>query len=181
MPADWRKELMETYPHLFSRPIDERRVTAGYPGVEDGWRDIVETAASRIAAALGSRFEALSISQIKEKFGQIRIYFNRTDLPSDVWARIREAVTLAEARSACTCETCGAAGRLYEDRGSYSTRCDAHAVGFVPAHPSGREYLDFKCVLENGTTRWACRRYERDRDEFIEVPLPPDFDPDAEG
>jgi hypothetical protein len=43
---------------------------------------------------------------------------------------------LAVARSACTCEICGAEGRLYSRRGWLATRCAEHAAGDpVPVRP----------------------------------------------
>ncbi len=74
---------------------------------------------ARIVRPTGRR---VVIGQIKEKFGTLRSLlvgaFDRET--SD---RIDEAVDLAEFRSACTCEECGARGSLRVARGWYAVRC----------------------------------------------------------
>jgi hypothetical protein len=51
------------------------------------------------------------VLQIKEKFGTLRFYWDGT-LSSEATAQVEEAIALAEARSACTCELCDAEGQL---------------------------------------------------------------------
>src|SRR4051812_31153935 len=96
---DWRIELMAAHPRLLGGS------SQGYAECGDGWRDLLERACVRIEAALGpgETFETL---QIKEKYGTLRWYY--TGRPSEAAkTQVEEAIDLAEARSACTCETCG--------------------------------------------------------------------------
>lgn len=57
--------------------------------------------------------------QVKEKFGGLRFYYNGGD------DYIRGVVSMAEAMSYVTCETCGAPGKLRGDRW-VQTLCDTH-------------------------------------------------------
>ena len=58
--------------------------------------------------------------QIKEKFGTPRMYYPKDE-------KARAVVDCAESRlSGRICETCGAPGRLGEDRGWWRTRCPIH-------------------------------------------------------
>jgi len=60
----------------------------------------------------------LEITQIKEKFGGLRVYTNiGTD---EIWNLIEEA----EARSFTICEFCGKSGKLRLNHGWYTTLCD---------------------------------------------------------
>src|ERR1700730_14384076 len=145
---NWRIDLIERHPHLFQTETG----TPGYPAVGDGWRDLVETAVGRIADAVAAAPSgSLAIVQIKEKFATLRIYTSScTALPDGIRAKVEEAIALAEARSACTCETCGAEGRLFKRGGVYLTACDEHGKGEpVPVRP-GRENLHFFWVVRDG-------------------------------
>lgn len=141
----------------------------GYPAVGDGWRDIVETAIARVAAA--STGHDVRIEQIKQKFGSLRIYWTCADgVPQDVSLNLEEAVARAEARSECTCETCRSPGRLYTTGSWDATSCPEHARGEpVPVRP-GFENLHIVRVVVDGEVRVvACRRYDRDTDTFVDV------------
>ena len=125
----WQTELMNRYPDLFSR-ADETERSPGYPTVGDGWQVLVEKAVARIADAVArQRRGAVKISQVKEKFGGLRVYVQYKSLPGPVRKEVREAVEAAEDRSWCTCEICGAVGRLYDSDGTLTTRCELHAIG----------------------------------------------------
>jgi len=60
--------------------------------------------------------QGISIAQVKEKFGLLRIYVEK---PTPA---ITKAIYEAEAASARTCETCGAPGHMYDD-GYRRVRC----------------------------------------------------------
>ena len=169
----WQTELVKRYPLLFQS--DEPAHARGCPTVGDGWHLVVEKAIERIDAAVaGLPRGSLQIVQIKEKFAGLRLYVEWAALLPEVAAKVQEAIDLAEARSYCTCETCGAVGRLYDDDGWFTTRCDRHAEGApVPATP-GDDGLHIKFTVELGKMRVInCRRYDRERDAFVDAPLPP--------
>jgi hypothetical protein len=162
--------LVARYPSLFSVTENDRTYTPGWPAVGDGWRELVETAVGRIADAIAAAPDSLRVTQIKEKFASIRIYWwpgpGFTDAMRD---RVEEAVDLAEARSACTCEQCGAEGRLFKHGGWYLTACDEHAKGEPVAIKPGFENLHIQRSLEAWLPIVSCRRYDRDSDTFIDV------------
>jgi hypothetical protein len=159
---DWRIELMSAHPRLFGV------ASQGYPEFGGGWRDLLERCCVRIEAALaeGDRFTA---EDIKSKYGTLRFYFGG-HLSDGAKDRVEEAIELAEARSACTCETCGAPGRLYERGDWLATACPEHARGAPVPVKAGRENLRIVGRLVNGRIRIAsCRRYDRATDSFSDV------------
>lgn len=167
----WQTELMKRHQDLFGPPGHQR----GYPTVGDGWQLIVEKAIGRMSAAKESaRKGSISISQIKGKLGGLRIYADWSGLPDDAAAEVRDAIDLAEARAYCTCETCGAIGRLHDDNGWYATRCDRHAQGEPVERKQGEPDLHIQYRMVDGKMRVTkCRRYDRELDAFVDAPLPP--------
>lgn len=165
---DWRINLIEAHPRLFHAPTDRPEAARGYPTCEAGWQGLLKTACTKIEAALveGGSFRVL---QMKEKFGTLRFYWSGT-MPDAARARIEEAIALSEGRSACTCEICGAEGRLYSRGGWLATACAEHAKGEpVPIKP-GQENLHIVWKFVPGRTPIvSCRRYERDSHSFADV------------
>ncbi|WFU42842.1 hypothetical protein QA640_10500 [Bradyrhizobium sp. CB82] len=97
----------------------------------------------------------------------MRFYWHGA-LSPDADAKVEEAIDLAEARSACSCEVCGEPGRLYGP-GWLTTRCTAHAEGRRP-----EEIRRLRERPHRETVRWRrrvvrCRRYDRENDVFIDV------------
>jgi hypothetical protein len=168
----WQAALLARYPALFNQEINGRIITQGYPSVDDGWRDLVETAIGRIAgAAAVAPSGSLRIGQIKEKFATLRVYLDsRTGFTGTTNAAIDEAICLAEARSACTCETCGEPGRLFKFGGWYKTACDEHGSKgkSVPERP-GLENAHITWRYVDGKRAVRARRYIRATDSFEEV------------
>jgi hypothetical protein len=169
---DWRRALVEAYTDLF-QPAGDPPGAQGWPCCGDGWRDLVETAIGRIATAVAAAPSgSLKIGQIKQKFGTLRLYLDsRRGLPEATCATIEEAICLAEARSACTCETCGAGGRLYAKNGWLLTACEQHAKGEAVKVRPDRENIHITRTLKDGKLSIAsCRRYIRETDSFVDVP-----------
>ena len=168
----WQADLVARYPDIFNQEFAGRVTTPGYPSVGDGWRDLVETAISRIANAVATApTGSVHINQIKEKFGALRLYWHgRNNLPETACAAIEEAIYLAEARSACTCETCGAEGRLYDKGGYVFTACDQHGQGKAVKVRPGRDNVHIVRTLKDGKLSIvSCRRYVRETDSFVDV------------
>jgi hypothetical protein len=165
---DWRIDLIEAHPGLFHPPAGRPEAAQGYPTCEEGWRDLLDRACARIEAALveGDTFRVL---QIKEKFGTLRFYWGG-GMSDTARARVEEAIALAAARSACTCEICGAEGRLYNRGGWLATACAEHAKGEpVPVEPG---FENLHVVRTFGPGRFpivSCRRYVRETDSFLDV------------
>jgi hypothetical protein len=163
----WRDALVSKHRHLFE---DGSGAAHGYPAVGDGWRELLERAVDRIAAAVGHG--QMTIFQIKQKHGTLRLYHSSAaDLDEAAQYSVEEAVALAEARSACTCEICGGEGRLFEKGDWLATACEKHAVGQPVTVPCGWENVHIVRNFDAGSTRMiACRRYMRATDTFEDVP-----------
>lgn len=159
---NWRTDLMAAHPRLFGV------ASQGHPACGDGWHDLLERCCVRIEAALaeGDRFIA---EDTKSKYGTLRFYWGGR-LSDAAKLQVEEAIELAEARSACTCETCGEPGRLYERGDWLATACPGHAQGEpVPVRP-GRENLRVVGRLVEDRLRIvSCRRYDREADSFTDV------------
>ena len=158
---------MEEYPFLF--PPGPEGARAGYPSVKDGWRDLLERALKRISAALAGRAGKVRITQIKQKYGGVRIYYDGCGLSPEVIAAVDDAIDLAEARAECTCEICGDEGSLCDDAGWYTTRCRPHFVGTMRADARGG--ADYVLTVYSVATesRRTVRRYDRAGDCFIVI------------
>jgi len=165
---NWRVQLMEAHPNLFPRQTSHPGSAFGYPSCEDGWHDLLERLCARLEAALRDD-ETIQNIQIKEKFATLRVYW-RGDISPATAARLYEAIALAEARSACTCELCGAEGRLYREGSLYITRCADHAQGAPVATEPGQENIRLIRLPTDGH-RNAARRYDSETDRFIDIPL----------
>jgi hypothetical protein len=168
----WQAQLLARYPALFNREINGRVSAPGFPSVGDGWRDLVERAIGRIADAVAAApGGSLQVGQIKQKFGTLRLYLDkRQGFPDATCAAIDEAICLAEARSACTCETCGVEGRLFDHGGYVLTACDRHGRGKAVEVRPGRENVHIVRTLQNGQLSIvSCRRYIRETDTFVDV------------
>lgn len=104
------------YPELFPHPIE---ISVG-----KGWYKILDMACSNISAHIKHRVKKepdlyFHASQIKEKFGGLRFYY---DGGNDYTSGI---VTFCESMSYITCEVCG--NRGIARRSSWiKTLCDVH-------------------------------------------------------
>jgi len=111
-----QKKLADKYPGLFAGFGGDPMLTLMAFGCEigDGWYDIFADLCEKL-----SKIEGVVLAQVKEKFGQLRVYtYNGTD----------ETERLCEAaleQSTHVCERCGAAGKL-RGSGWYYTACDKH-------------------------------------------------------
>lgn len=111
-PGTWVDALRDRHPRLLT-PVDRWNPRVD---VEDGWRDIV---CGLLADLETMGLPELRITQVKEKFGLLRVYVN--DGNEAVAARIKAAIDA----SAETCEACGAPGTLGHVGGWYGVRCTA--------------------------------------------------------
>jgi len=112
VPRDWRAELQDILPDFFDPPSGGGRVRPACPiDCGPGWAAVVDRCCVRIAAALEDR-ERFYFESIRERQGALRISWGgRLSAASE--AAVRSAIDLAEARSVCVCEICGARGRRY--------------------------------------------------------------------
>jgi hypothetical protein len=167
----WQADLVARYPNLFNTEIHGQIRRPGWPEVGDGWQDLVQRAVERIDAAVTAAPDSLRITQIKEKFATIRIYwFSGPGFTNAMDAAVEEAIELAEARSACTCEQCGEPGRLFKSGGWFLTACDTHGKGNpVTNHRPEDENVHVTERVVDGKHVVRARRYIRATDSFEEV------------
>lgn len=120
MDIEKQQQLFVSYPRAFRRPLDGATGPIDYWGVEtgDGWYSLIALAASAIETtimqmlAANTEAEATTwprISQIKEKFGGLRIHVTNTT--TDLAAAL-DALT---GQSAQICESCGQPGTLNKE------------------------------------------------------------------
>jgi hypothetical protein len=167
----WQADLVARFPHLFDTEIHGQIRRPGFPEVGDGWKDLVQLAIERIAVAVSAAPDSLRITQIKSKFATIRIYWwagpGFTDAMGDA---VDEAVELAEARSACTCETCGEPGRLFKHGGWFLTACETYGKGKpVTNHRPEHENVHVTWRVIGATRTVRARHYIRGTDSFVDV------------
>lgn len=133
---DLHAELQAKYPELY------RDVYCGV-SIGEGWFNIVDIASSLISSHVkwnNDRRTALlksnpydqvipeelpmpQVAQVKEKFGTLRFYVDRED------QYISGIVSMAEAMSARTCETCGEPA-VARSGGWIRTLCDRHEAEY---------------------------------------------------
>ena len=110
--------LEAAYPLMFNQPY-------GGIAVGKGWWPIIESLCSNIQHHIdwkekqGNLVSQVTVAQIKEKFGEIRFYY---DGGNDIIAGM---VSMAEAWAAYACEECGAPGTIRHG-GWIKTLCDTH-------------------------------------------------------
>jgi hypothetical protein len=166
---DWRQQLLEAYPDLFRPPAGAPEAAQASPECGAGWRDLLERACARIRAVVQADGGSFKATQIKEKYATLRFYWDGA-LSSEAAARVEEAIDLAEARSACTCEVCGEEARLYRAGGVLMTRCPDHAQGRpVEIRPGFDNLLVVQRLVDGRLRTVTCRRYERATDSFVDV------------
>ncbi len=120
--------LITKYPNIF-QPSDFTRSRYGgtfYFECENGWYDILDQMFSILEPIAelenSSRDETdrISVAQIKEKFGILRIYIDGIYEINEA----QQAVDAAEKASKIVCELCGGPGKLFP-KGWMKTHCDA--------------------------------------------------------
>lgn len=160
---DWRLELVLAHPDLFDPASGPPRVEADIP---DGWRDLLERLCGRMEAALQPG-ETIRITQVVRKSASLGIYW-RSNASAETVATFYEAIALAKARSACTCESCGEEGRLCGVGRAYTICCTRHMVGeWIPA-PRDQENVHLVRVRKADGYRTVARRYDRSADRFLD-------------
>ena len=87
---------------------------------DEGWHPMIYELLDKIQAIVDENpeYEDLRVTQIKEKYGGLRVYLN-FDPPE-----ISDMIDEYEEKSYETCEICGAKGKTREDRRWYKTLCD---------------------------------------------------------
>lgn len=111
MKQELEQKLYEQYPELFKqRELGYHSPMAFGIAVGDGWHDIINCLCTSIYQYVYMKrrddpeYKFPEFAQIKEKFGDLRIYLDRSN--DAVYAM----VSMAEMLSSRTCEDCGNKG-----------------------------------------------------------------------
>jgi hypothetical protein len=175
---DWRLDLIRWHPRLFVVLAEKPDGSFGYPLCDRGWLDVLVRLCVRIEAALrdGETFEFV---RSRQTLGILRVDWD-AEASEDTKAKFGHAVDLAVARSACTCEICGAEGRLYSNRGWLGTRCAEHTAGDAVPPRYGLGFENVRRLRRwLGRTEMYLARYDRETDTLTEISPP--ARPDTEG
>lgn len=139
------------------------------PETGSGWNRVLSDALDRIAKAIEFSRGSISIVQIKEKLGELRIYYDERGLTRRERSAVEVGVSLAEARSRVTCETCGSKGTIRSSNSGWiHASCDAHSNG----SPAGRN-PDAAITWNRGRPasrrKWVEERvrYDEDLDRIV--------------
>lgn len=128
MNPELEGKLAEKYPGLFrdrERPPTESLMCYGCE-CADGWHDIIYEMCSLISRYLNEKGRVdgpqdYRFTQIKEKFGGLRVYGQGGD------DYIDGVVDMAESMSYRTCELCGDSARVKSSGNWLKTLCERHA------------------------------------------------------
>ena len=127
MRDDLDRQLCEKYPKIFADRHASMIETAMCWGFEhgDGWYQIIDSLCGNIQnhidwqEKMGKSVPQVVATQVKEKFGTLRFYYDGGD------DYISGLVSMAESWSALACEECGAPG-TQNDGGWIKTLCETH-------------------------------------------------------
>lgn len=116
--SDKQDQLIAKYPNVFR----EGNPRSGFY-VDDGWLPLIDNLCNLIEHHIVNNVPEeirgeIFVSQIKEKFGSLRVYFNQ-ETPY-----ISGAIAMAESMSHIICESCSAPGRT-RPGGYINTLCDS--------------------------------------------------------
>jgi hypothetical protein len=119
--AKWYLSLIENQLKDIKGCTERRRVVKKDVKEEDVLVELTLEKLKHLEKINEQKDKLPKVLQIKEKFGTLRLYFNRSD-------EVINAITLfAENLSCTTCEKCGNVGETYRI-GWFQTLCPEHAI-----------------------------------------------------
>jgi len=126
MNEQLEQKLIQKYPKLLRQTEESEMVSPMYWGIAcgDGWYNILNTMMNGIQRYVDRKqkenpdFPQVEFSQIKEKFGGLRVYIDNSDEVIDAY------INFAESMANVTCEICGNVGKTRSYNGWYATDCD---------------------------------------------------------
>lgn len=108
---DFEKKMFERYPVMFSEYVQRVGFSCG-----DGWNLVLE----RLFNAMSTDTPPITINQVKEKFGGLRVYYSGGSTLST------KALRFAEETAAGLCEVCGKSGFIRDDLSWLRVLCNKH-------------------------------------------------------
>lgn len=126
MKEELQQKLYDKYPKLFAQKELPNRLSAMCYGIctNDGWYNILNAMCFTIQQHIDRKqrdnpdYPQTEFTQIKEKFGGLRVYCDHAD--ETTYAVIR----MAESMANVTCEDCGKPGKNKSYRSWYITLCE---------------------------------------------------------
>lgn len=122
MKKELDEKLVNDYPKIFADRFKSCQETCMCWGFEcdDGWFSLINSLCNCIQHYLNqkSEIEQVVATQVKEKYGTLRFYFDGGD------DYIQGLVSMTEYLSGCTCEVCGNPGKLTGNRYDLRLRCE---------------------------------------------------------
>jgi len=115
MPNPKHDQLIKDYPKALSNVVCGIYYSEGWHTLINNLCQLIEQAINRMPLELQDQFK---VEQIKQKFGSLRFYMNRTTPYMD------GAIHLAESMSYHICEVCGNSGRRQTVRAWSAVLCD---------------------------------------------------------
>lgn len=109
MKKDLENKLIKKYPFLFKDAIKclgEELMVFGC-GCGDGWYKILDELLGKLAQC-----DSLYLTQIKEKFGSLTVYFDLEKPNKDVANEAHTYIEDATTKSSHVCEVCGEPGKI---------------------------------------------------------------------
>lgn len=163
---DWRDGLWARFAALFdgAAPFATRIGT-----LPDGWRETVEAFCGSLVAALAGEPDGhVRLARMENVRGAMEIELKASAPRWEFKDEIDELAGLATARSACTCETCGQAGKRYRDGVRTLAACPVHmpraAVELTPNWPAVRIRRE---IVAGRSRITECKVYDRAGDRFV--------------
>jgi len=132
MREELEQKLYEKYPKLFGQKDLPVSLTCMCYGicVGDGWYNILDTLCWSIQNHIDRQqkknpdYPQVEFSQIKEKFGGLRVYTDGND------ETVSALIGFAESMANRTCEGCGKRGKNKSWGGWYVTYCETCAAAY---------------------------------------------------
>jgi hypothetical protein len=126
MKEELEDKLFEKYPQIFpdGRNVDMKENLMCF-GFEhgDGWYNLLDKLFEKITNLLVPP-NKIKMIQIKEKFGQLRIYFNQINCTKNIYEKIYKLLDEAEVESGKICEICGNEAKCTIENGWIHTICE---------------------------------------------------------
>lgn len=129
MKQENEKYLFKKYPKLFpgGRKVSSQESLLCF-GIEpnDGWFNLIDNLCECLQNYIDNdNCEQFTVSQVKEKFGQLRFYISGVKCQHESHAHtVYGIIWFAEHLSGKICEDCGKEGKLRDYHGWYLTRCE---------------------------------------------------------
>ena len=137
---DFDKFMVNKFPEIFRQRHLSCMETCMCWGFEigEGWHDLIHSTCEKLELIRTTFNVTIEASQIKEKFGTLRFYFDahanenedKSNMDQEKWNLIYDVINdiidSSERKSGYICEKCGKYGKTEVINGWYSTYCKAH-------------------------------------------------------